>query len=184
MIYLEIILLAIALAADSFTVGSVVGLTNNKPRQVFRLSFHFGLFQALMPLIGYYLGSFFLHLIEGWDHWIIFAILSSLGIKMIVGVLRQDHQINKIIDLTKGKSLIGLSLAVSIDALAAGVSLVFSSVSIFMSILIIGLVSSIATLIAMILANFVATKIGNRGEIFAGIVLIGLGIKVLLEHTL
>ncbi|MCF7810614.1 manganese efflux pump MntP family protein [bacterium] len=184
MIYLEITLLALALAADSFTVGSVVGLTNNSPRQIFRLSFHFGLFQALMPLIGYYFGSFFLQLIKDWDHWIIFAILSLLGIKMIVGALGKDNQINKILDFTKGKSLIGLSLAVSVDALAAGVSLAFSNASIFLSILIIGVVSSLATLIAMLLANIVADKIGNRGEIIAGIVLIGLGIKILIEHTL
>jgi len=182
MTYLEITLLALALAADAFTVGSVVGLNNRSVRQVFRLSFHFGLFQALMPLIGYYVGSLFLSLMESWDHWIIFTILTMLGIKMIVGASKKNVHSKRIIDLTKGKNLIGLSLAVSIDAFAAGISLTVSQASLFLSVIIIGIVSSLATLVAMVLAKLVAGRIGNRGEIIGGLVLIGLGVKILLEH--
>ncbi len=182
MSYFEIVLLGIALAADSFTVGATVGLKHRKARQIFRLSFHFGLFQGLMPLIGAFAGIFLLSFMEAWDHWIVFGILSFLGIRMILGAFKDEDEKHKNIDLTKGTSLVGLSTAVSIDALAAGIGLAVVNAPIGISVTIIGLVSAIATVVAMIAANFAGRWVGKKGEAIAGVVLIGLGLKTLHEH--
>ena len=182
MSYFEIVLLAVALAADSFTVGATVGLKHRSPRQIFRLSFHFGLFQGLMPLIGALAGTFLLVFVEAWDHWIVFGILSFIGVRMIIGAFRDEEDKHENIDLTKGSNLIGLSTAVSIDALAAGIGLSAAKAPILISVTIIGLVSALATVVAMIAAKFADRWIGKRGEAVAGIVLIGLGLQTLNEH--
>ncbi|MBC8277107.1 MAG: manganese efflux pump, partial [FCB group bacterium] len=122
MTYYELAILALALAIDAFSVGSAVGLTCHRPRQIFRLSWHFGLFQALMPLIGALAGSLMMVVIQGWDHWVAFFILLGLGIKMIAGAFKKEEENTRPVDLTKGWSLISLSIAVSIDALAAGIT--------------------------------------------------------------
>ncbi|NQU65971.1 MAG: manganese efflux pump [SAR324 cluster bacterium] len=182
MSYFEIVLLGFALAADSFTVGATVGLKHRRPRQIFRLSFHFGLFQGLFPLLGALAGTFLLSFMEAWDHWIVFVILTFLGIRMIIGAFKDESDQHAKIDLTKGSSLIGLSTAVSIDALAAGISLSIADAPIAISVTIIGLVSVLATAFAMIAAKFAARWVGKKGEAVAGIVLIGLGLKTLNDH--
>ena len=182
MSYPELVLLSIALAADAFTVGAVVGLRDCSVRQVFRLSFHFGLFQALMLLIGFYTGTLFMGLIERWDHWLVFVILTALGVRMIIGAARDGERLESRVDLTRGKSLIVLSIAVSIDALAAGIGLSASNSPIFTSISIIGIVAAVATAIAMLSADLIDRRIGHRGEIVGGLILIGLGVKALYDH--
>ncbi len=184
MSFFEISLLAIALAADAFTVGAIVGLCFRSPRQIFRLSFHFGLFQALLPVVGYYAGVFVLSLVETWDHWIVFLVLSSIGLRMILGAGDEKKESFRLKDLTKGKEMVGLSVAVSIDALAAGVGLTEIDIPLYLSVTIIGLVATLATVFAMLMAEHIAKKAGNRVEIVGGIFLIGLGVKTLIEHTL
>ncbi|MDK9701344.1 MAG: manganese efflux pump MntP family protein, partial [bacterium] len=160
-----------ALAADAFSVGASVGLLHRTPRQLFRLSFHFGLFQSLLALAGALTGTLFLHYVEEYDHWIAFGLLSGLGAMMIYRSLRgDDHEVSNI-DLTKGMQMIGLSIAVSIDAFAAGVGLPTLDVSLAISVSLIGVVAGVATLIAMLVANHVKNWIGKRIEIIAGLVL-------------
>ena len=177
----ELAILALALAIDAFSVGSAVGLTCHRPRQIFRLAWHFGLFQALMPLIGALTGSLMMTVIQGWDHWLAFLILLGLGIKMIAGAFNEDEGTSKPADLTRGWSLISLSIAVSIDALAAGVTLPASGTPIVTAVIVIGVVASAATVIGMTLAGRFKRFAGKKAEAFAGLVLIGLGLKILLN---
>jgi manganese efflux pump family protein len=179
MTILEVFLLSLALAADAFSVGTAVGLKHREPRQIFRLSFHFGLFQSLMSLAGFAAGSVFIHLISAWDHWLAFFLLGFIGVRMIISALAEDQSRSEI-DLTKGFSLVGLSLAVSIDALAAGVGLAAVNVSAGMAISTIGIVSALATLTAMLIADKVGQKLGKYSELIAGIVLILLGVRILI----
>ncbi|TET33071.1 MAG: manganese efflux pump [Planctomycetota bacterium] len=182
MTYYEITILAFALAADAFSVGASVGLTHNRALQIMRLSFFFGFFQAAMPLIGFAAGALVLVYVEAFDHWLAFGLLALIGIKMIYESFRggEDHADDK--DLTTGLSLIVLSVAVSIDALAAGVTLATSKAPLVFSIIIIGSTASIATLIAMLFAKTLSRIIGKKCEAVAGVVLIALGVKILIEH--
>jgi putative Mn2+ efflux pump MntP len=182
LLYLEIIALAVALAADAFAVGASVGVSHFRPRQIFRLSFHFGLFQALFALCGALTGLFFFQFIEVYDHWIVFAVLTGLGAHMIYRVLFGKDEGLKNLDLTRGVPMIGLSTAVSIDALGAGIGLPAMGAPIATSVVIIGLVTVGATLLAMVMAQKIAGRIGKYCEIGAGLVLIGLGIWAPVSH--
>jgi putative Mn2+ efflux pump MntP len=183
MSFLEILLLSLALAADAFSVGAALGLRYRKPREVFRIAFHFGLFQALLPLLGALLGGALLAYVESVDHWIAFGLLAFLGSRMIWSGLHNDPDEIPSGDLTRGWSLVGLSVAVSIDALAAGITLPAADAPIGLAVTMFGLVAGLATLVAMRFAGSIARHIGSRVEIVAGIVLIGLGVKIVLEHT-
>jgi manganese efflux pump family protein len=178
----EILLLSVALAADAFTVGTTVGLRHNGTRQLFRLSFHFGLFQSLFALAGALAGTLFLGYMRGYDHWIAFALLCLIGAHMIYNAVKGDAQKLAETDLTRGFSLVGLSMAVSMDALAAGVGLPAAGGSFTLAVVMIGLVSALATVLAMLLAGRVGHWFGERLEIAAGIVLVGLGFWVLFSH--
>ncbi|MHC4664197.1 MAG: manganese efflux pump MntP [Planctomycetota bacterium] len=182
MSYYEIAILALALAADAFSVGASVGLTHHRFWQVTRLSFFFGFFQAIMPLAGFLAGTLVLSLVQTWDHWIAFGLLALIGAKMIIGSFRKEEKRENEKDLTKGLSLIFLSVAVSIDALAAGITLGTSKAPLAFSVIVIGVVASLATLFAMLFAKALSRIVGKRCEMLAGIVLIGLGAKILVEH--
>ena len=182
MVYFEIFLLSLALSADAFSVGASVGLLHRLPRQLFRLSFHFGLFQSLLALAGALLGATLLVYVENMDHWIAFILLAFLGLMMIYKSIFNEEEDVSNIDLTRGFQLIGLSIAVSIDAFAAGVSLPTVKAPIIAAIGMIGIVSGLATFFGMIIADHVKSRFGKRIEIVAGLVLIALGIKVLFDH--
>lgn len=177
----EILLLALALAVDAFTVGAAVGLRHGDRQQIFRLSWHFGVFQALMPLIGAQIGRAATHWIGAWDHWIAFALLAFIGGKMIWGSFRDEGDRIKG-DLTRGFSLVGLSIAVSIDALAAGFSLGVQAAPIALAVVIIGVVAAALTAVGMLIAGRLKGWVGKRCELAAGLVLVGLGVKVLVEQ--
>lgn len=181
MSHIEVLLLAGALAVDAFSIGATVGLKHNEARQVFRLSFHFGLFQSLLLGAGIAGGSFLVVYMEALDHWIAFAILLGLGARMIYNSSR-DHEPGRDIDLTRGANLVGLSIAVGIDALGAGVGLPAANAPIIFSLAVTGLVASLATMTAMLIANRITSRIGTRCELIAGLVLIGLGVKILFDH--
>lgn len=182
--YIEIILLALALAADAFGVGASLGLKYKSFRQIFRISFHFGLFQGLFPLAGALCGTLILKYVQAWDHWIAFIILSGLGLRMIIESRKQENRVEKPIDLTRGVYMVGLSTAVSIDAFAAGVTIPASGDPLILSVVIIALVAGLATVIAMKFACAVQQRFGSKIDIVAGFVLIGLGLKILLTHIL
>ncbi len=181
MTFVELLLVALALAADAFTVGLAVGLSHRRPRQLFRLSFHFGLFQALLPLFGAFLGSVLERWFAPWSHWFAFGLLVIIGVRMVFGALGKEGA-SKNIDLTRGFRLVGLSLSVSIDALAVGFTLGLRQVSILLAVTTIGVVAAVLTLVGMLLAGRIPAASGKRAEIVAGLVLVGLGIKTVVEH--
>ena len=183
MSFAELLILALALAVDAFSVGAGVALSHRERRQVFRLSFHFGLFQGLLAGLGMLLGALLFHFIAFLDHWLAFVALSWIGLRMFrAGGEETEGEARR--DPTRGLSLTLLSLAVSIDALAAGVGLAAAHVNPWLATTLIAAVSGLATWLAFTLTGPVATFLGRRGERLAGIVLIGLGIKILIEHLL
>jgi putative Mn2+ efflux pump MntP len=167
---------------DAFTVATSIGVRHQSGRQIFRLAFHFGLFQSLLALIGALAGTFFVSFMADYDHWIAFALLTFIGFRMIYGALKHTPEKLAGIDMTRGLSLVGLSLAVSIDALAAGVGLPTVGAPLPLAIALIGITASAATVLAMLLAGHVARKFDTGLEIVAGVVLIGLGVWTLWAH--
>ena len=179
----ELLLLSIALAVDAFAVGAAIGVAHRRPRQIFRLSFHFGLFQALLCLAGLLAGLALFSHFHAFDHWIASGLLFWIGLRMLRkgGDLREGGQG---IDLTRGLSLVFLSLAVSIDALAAGVGLAAVETFRLLAVVLIGLVASLATWAAFLAATPLERRLGAHGERIAGIVLIALGFKILMSGLL
>ena len=156
----EIALVAVALGCDAFAVGLGVGTRHHEPRQVFRLSFHFGLFQFLMPVIGWILGSRLVDLIRFWGPFIASGLLMVIGAHMIVESLKGDHDETKRSDPTRGVSLLVLSLATSIDALGVGFSLGMLGGAIFAAAVWIGITASAMTWAAMKLGRRLSQRFG------------------------
>jgi putative Mn2+ efflux pump MntP len=181
--YLTYLTIAFALALDAFAVSLAAGAYFGKAssRQKFRLSFHFGLFQFLMPLLGWILGATIVKLVENFDHWVAALILAIIGIKMIHdGMSDESSRIDK--DISKGLTLITLSVATSIDALAIGFSLGIIKESIVLPSIIIGIVAAAMSLLGVKLGEKLSSKFGNRVAIAGGILLILIGLKILAEH--
>lgn len=183
---LEIWLLAISLAMDCFTVSVTSGITMRRIcwRTIFVMSFFFGLFQAVMPLLGWICTSRFYHLIESFDHWIAFGLLAFLGIRMIKENFSNEDKHS--FDPTLLKVVLALAIATSIDALAVGISFAFVGMTTFSSILfpilIIGLVSFIMSVIGNLAGVYLGKRINLHMELWAGLILIGIGVKILIEH--
>lgn len=185
MTILLILGLALALAMDVFAVSLGLGLSL-KPAtsgQTFRLAFHFGLFQFLMPVLGWAVGESFIRHIEKYDHWVAFALLLGVGVKMIFESLRpQKESGSKSSDPTRGVSLVVLSVATSLDALAVGLSLAALHVDIVFPALVIGLVAFAMTVLGMKIGPALGKVIGRRAELLGGLILILIGIKILADH--
>ena len=179
----ELIAVALALAADAFSVGVAVGLKRRGCRERFRLSFHFGLFQAIMPLAGALIGAVFATWISAFDHWVAFGLLAVIGGRMFRQALAGEDEPSSGGDPTRGLALVGLSIAVSIDALAVGFTLGLEDVSIPFAVSLIGVTAAALTLVGMLIAGSFASKLGKRAEIGAGAALILIGAKIVLEHV-
>ena len=175
--------LALALAMDAFAVALGTGtiLSRLTGRHLFRLGFHFGLFQALMPIVGWLAGRTVARHVEAWDHWIAFTLLVIIGGRMIYDACK-DEEDKADRDPTRGLSLVILSIATSIDALAVGFSLSVIGVSIWFPALIIGIVAGVLTIIGMLIGKRSGDRWGTPVEILGGFILIGIGLKILLEH--
>lgn len=178
--------IAVALAMDAFAValGTGMALERLTGRHLFRLGFHFGLFQALMPVIGWLAGLTVQRWIADYDHWLAFGLLGFVGGKMIYEAVHGGDEEESSSDPTRGLSLVLLSVATSIDALAVGLSLAMLGIGIWMPALVIGLVAGAFTVAGMLLGRRVGATWGPRVEVFGGLVLIAIGLKILLEHTL
>jgi len=181
-----IFLIAIGLAMDCFavslgvgTAGTAVGL-----RPTFRLFFHFGLFQGGMTLLGWLAGKTVVSYIASVDHWVAFGLLVFVGARMILGGLRKPGQEPSIPDPSRGMTLVMLSVATSIDALAVGLSLALLDVNVFWAALLIGGVSAILSLVGLLLGNQLGLRFGKSMEILGGIILIGIGLRVLITHII
>lgn len=181
---LTLIGISIGLAMDAFAVAIGAGLTLKtvSARQTFRLAWHFGLFQALMPIIGWLAGLSVAEWIAPVDHWIAFGLLAAIGGKMIYEALKDDGEEAERRDPTKGWSLILLSIATSIDALAVGLSLALLGLSIWWPALVIGLVAGAFTTLGLQLGKRFGALLGRRMEVVGGLILIGIGVKILVEH--
>ena len=182
--YSYIFLIAISLGMDAFAVsisgGAYFGRATK--RQKFRLSFHFGLFQLLMPVVGWIIGAKIVNLVKDYDHWIAMIILSLIGAKMIFdGIKNDDGKIFK--DISKGWLLVTLAFATSIDALAVGFSFGVIDSKIFIPSIIIGIIASIMSLIGIKLGELLSFRFGRKIEILGGIILIIIGINIVIQHT-
>ncbi len=180
---ITIFLLAVGLGIDAFSVAIGIGAANYKKSwaPVLRLACAFGLFQFAMPLIGWLAGSTVVELIAGFDHWIAFGLLALIGTKMIREAFEKESDGERA-DQTRGWPLLMLSVATSIDALAVGFSFSLLKTSILFPAAIIGVVCFIMTAIGMIFGKALARIFGRKVEILGGLVLIGIGIKILIEH--
>jgi len=176
---------AVALAMDAFAVAVVAGLTVDPitGRHVFRLAFHFGLFQALMPVIGWWAGGAIQQYISRFDHWVAFGLLTVVGARMILGALRGEEHDNDGPDPTRGWQLVMLSIATSVDALAVGLSLAALGMPIAGPAVAIGVVAATLTMVGMLLGRRIGSSWGRRVEIVGGLILVAIGVKILVEHT-
>jgi manganese efflux pump family protein len=179
MALLDVLLLALALSADAFSVALVVGLRCAAPRQLFRLSWHFGLFQALMPFAGAAGGVALRGLLHGTERYVAFGVLAALGAHMLWESFRKEDPLRASLDPTRGLSLVGLSLATSLDALGAGVGLALARASLVRSCVIIGITAGLATLAGMLLGARVGRTVGRLAGVLGALVLVGLAVKML-----
>ncbi len=179
---ITIILIALALAMDSFSVSIARGFTNTKPKmtnEALKTGFFFGTFQAIMPIIGWLAGLSIIDLISNFDHWIAFVLLAFVGIRMIYESLTSGSR--KIANSPSLKVLIMLSIATSIDALAVGLSLSFLEESILIPAIIIGIITFSLSFTGV----YIGKKLGNYFEkigILGGIILLAIGFRILVEH--
>lgn len=175
----ELFVLGVALAMDAFAVSITKGLSLSKMnwKKALITGLYFGFFQAIMPLIGYLLGSQFDHLIKDIDHWIAFVLLVILGIKMMIG--SKEEEIDNSFSF---KTMSILAIATSIDALAVGITFSVLHTSIWLAISIIGSITFVLCMLGVKIGNVFGGRYKNIAEKIGGIILIIIGIKILLEH--
>lgn len=177
--------IAVGLSIDCFAVSISSGMALKcfMVRYAVRIGIFFGGFQALMPVIGWFAGNSFKKYIENYDHWVAFILLAIIGSKMIYEALYVKGE-EKVCDPRKLLVIIGLSIATSIDALAVGISFSVLDIGILTPVLIIGLVTFIFSYAGMYIGDRFGNVFGNKVEIFGGIILILIGLKILIEHLL
>ena len=178
--------MAIGLAMDAFAVSIAVSLILKRitPRHVFRIAFHFGLFQFMMPIVGYLAGARLTAYVAAFDHWLAFGLLVGIGGKMLVDAWRRDKDDDLESDPTRGWMLVTLSVATSIDALAVGLSLAFVEVSILYPSIVIGLVAAALSGLGIVCGGRFFARWGRGAEIVGGVVLILIGIRVLVSDLM
>ena len=186
-LFVELFLLGVGLSMDAFAVSVCKGLGMRKldKKQALIIGLYFGGFQALMPLIGWLLGSQFQQYITSIDHWIAFILLGFIGGKMMVGAVREwnEEETVEVMDAPiDHKNMFVLAVATSIDALAVGITFAFLNVSIMEACLIIGCTTFVLSVIGVVVGNFFGTRYKRKAEIAGGVILILIGLKILLEH--
>ncbi len=182
--WLSLLALALALAMDAFAVAVVTALALDSitGRHVFRLSFHFGFFQAAMLAAGWLCGSVASGPLRASDHWIAFGLLAFVGLRMILGALRGGPGA-ALPDRTRGWDLVLLSIATSLDALAVGLSLALIRTPILVPALVVGSVAAALTLLGMGIGRRIGLLWGERVEVLGGCILIAIGLRILRAHT-
>jgi len=182
--WLNVIGIAVGLAMDAFAVSIAAGLTLGKVtfRPAFRLAWHFGLFQFMMPIIGWWVGSTVSLYVAAYDHWLAFALLSFVGGKMILDTFAHKEGQPRA-NPTKGLMLVALSIATSIDALAVGLSMAFLGVSVWGPAIVIGLVAMTFTAFGIVFAGRFLGNWGRIAHVAGGLVLIAIGLHVLIAHS-
>ena len=186
--FLELALIGVGLSMDAFAVSVCKGLSMRKvdKKYMLVLAAFFGGFQALMPTLGWFLGSQFQTYITAIDHWIAFILLTLIGGKMILDVIKEKGENEEVcpddsvrIDL---KEFFLLAVATSIDALAVGITFAFLQVKLASSVTIIGCITFCFTIAGVLIGNVFGTKFKDKATILGGVILIAIGVKILLEH--
>lgn len=177
---IELFLIAIGLSFDTFAVSISTGLTISHIQfwQGCRIAIVLAFFQSLMPFLGWFGGTQIERYIKDYDHWIAFGLLSAIGLKMIIDSFKEaeDKRFNPFLISV----LLGMAIATSIDALVVGVSLAFMDINIYLAILIIGSVTFLTSMVGMLLGKNLNSKFGSKVEIIGGLILIGIGLKILI----
>ncbi len=182
---LTIFAVALGLSFDTFAVSLSYGVIRNKIIfwHAVRIALVLSVFQAGLLVIGFFLGSFVSDIIKAADHWIALALLSFLGIRMIYeGITKGEEEQRR--DYSKLPELLTIAIGTSIDAFAVGISFAFLSVRIWMSGIIIGVVTFLASMTAIRIGKSAGKRLGQKVEIVGGLILIAIGVKIFLEHTL
>ena len=179
---IEILLISIGLAMDAFAVSVCKGLAMKKMswKKAIIIGLYFGIFQAVMPVIGYFLGTTFEKFITYVDHWVAFILLVGIGINMVKEAFNKESENRN--DNVDMKTMLVLSIATSIDALAIGITFACLKIHIVMPVITIGLITFIISVIGVKIGNRFGNKYEKKAEIMGGVILILLGIKILLEH--
>jgi len=183
--FISILLIALGLSADCFAIAlsGSISMKTVSPAQILRTALVFGAFQTLMPVLGWLAGRTIVDFIAGYDHWVAFALLALVGGRMIWESFRSaDSQ--KRIDITRGVLLLTLAVATSIDALAVGLTFAFLRVNIVLACLTIGIIAFGGTIAGFLLGKEAGTLFGRYAEAIGGVILIGIGIRILLSHLL
>lgn len=184
--FLNISAIAVALAMDAFAVAIATGVALKQIsfRQYFRLAWHFGFFQAMMPVLGWCAGLYVRGWIEGFDHWVAFGLLVFVAQGMLRSAFEKERPEAQSKDPTKGVTMVLLSVATSIDALAVGLSLSMIDVSIWTPAIIIGIVAAVFTTVGMYMGKWIgsATRLSHYAEGIGGCILLLIGLNILREH--
>jgi manganese efflux pump family protein len=179
--FLSILVIAIGLSADCFAVALSASICNRDLPiwQGLRVALFFGVFQSAMMLLGWWAGSYISEFIESFDHWIAFGLLAFVGVKMI---WESIHEKESRTDICQWRYLVFLAIATSLDALAVGISFAFLQVNLAAAGITIGVTALVITFIGFLAGKKLGELVGKRAEIIGGIILIGIGLRILLEH--
>jgi putative Mn2+ efflux pump MntP len=182
---IEVFFIAVSMAMDAFAVCFSAATTGQAdgPRPKFRLAFHFGLFQFLMPVLGWLAGTSVVVYISSFEHWLAFSLLAFVGGRMIWAGFHPGQEKKKN-DPSRGWTMVLLSIAVSIDALAVGLSLGLLGVFVWYPAIVIGVVTGILSLVGLRIGNGLGKKFGKTMEIIGGLVLIGIGTRIVVTHLM
>jgi putative Mn2+ efflux pump MntP len=180
----ELIIIAIGVSMDAFAVSICKGLSVQKvkPRHVALTGLWFGGFQALMPLIGYFLGIGFADFVSSVDHWIAFILLGIIGGNMIKESCSKEEEC--CVPDFSVKTMFAMAVATSIDALAIGVSFAFLKINIWEAVLLIGFTTALFSGAGVLIGNVFGSRYKSKAEFVGGFILFAMGLKILLEHTL
>ncbi len=190
MSFIELIIIAIGLSMDAFAVSIGKGLSLKKIKlsHALKVGLWFGGFQALMPLMGYLLGNTFADIVSAFDHWVAFALLTLIGGNMIKESIEKDDDDcdcnKKEGDGFGFSTMFTLAVATSIDALAVGVTFAFFKVAIIPAIITIGITTFLFSIAGLKIGNIFGCKYKSHAELFGGVILILIGLKILIEHTI
>lgn len=181
---IEVLLIGIGLAMDAFSVSVTDGIILKKPRakEAAKIALFFGVFQFLMPCAGFVLGSAFAKFINAFDHWVAFALLVFIGGKMLFEAIGKEEEVEEIKNPLSFSTLLVMAVATSIDALAVGVTFATIGTPVLSASAIIGVVTFIISFAGVYIGSKFGNLLGNKAEIAGGVVLVGIGVKILIEH--
>jgi putative Mn2+ efflux pump MntP len=183
---ISFIILGAGLSVDSMAASITTGACAVKIRftQILRIAFFMSVFQAGMPLLGWYIGSSFKNMVEAYDHWIALLFLGAIGGKLIYDGLQKKDDVTSCICPSNHLLLAGMALATSIDALVVGIGFGVLSVNIWQAVLIIGVTTFLFSLTGVLLGKTIGERINKKIEVIGGLVLLGLGVKIFLSHSI